>query len=298
MQKIIYIGVYPIVWFISILPFPVLYGFSNFLFYVLYYGIGYRKKVVFSNLELVFPEKSTKERLQIAKKFYRHFCDMTVESIKSLTISEDELKKRYTFTNVNEIKTIEETGKSIMLMAAHYASWEWVFILQRYVKSEGFAVYKKLGNQNFDALVKRVRAKYNTRLITTKETISVIKQVKKQGRQGIFGFLSDQSPKVFKAKHWQPFMNIIVPVYVTAEELAKELDLAVVFLKVKKIKRGYYQGTFTTLALNPNEYPNYQITNLFFKHVEEEIKEAPEYYFWTHKRWKHKDKVPPEFLGK
>ncbi len=295
MQKLIYIVVYPVVWFISIMPFFVLYGFSNLLFYIVFYVVGYRKKVVFENLALVFPEKSEKERKEIVRKFYRHFCDMTVESIKSLTISEKELKKRFIFTNVEEIHALEDQGKSIMLMAGHYASWEWIFILQRYVKSNGYAVYKKLGNKYFDALVKRIRAKYNTFLITTKETIFTIKKTRAEGKQGIYGFLSDQSPKYKKAVYWQKFMGITVPVYVSAELLAKELDLAVVFLKVKKIKRGYYEASFQTIASEPLKFPNYQITDTFLQLVEAEIREAPEYYFWTHRRWKHRDKVPPEF---
>ncbi len=295
MQKLVYIAVYPVLWFISILPFPLLYGLSNFLYFLVYYIIGYRKKTVFENLALVFPEKSQRERTRIAKKFYHHFCDMAVESIKSLTIREATLKKRFIYTNVEEIQRLEEQGKSIMLMAAHYASWEWIFILQRFVKSNGYAVYKKLGNSYFDSLVKRIRAKYNTYLITTKETVFTIKKTRAEGKQGIYGFLSDQSPKYKKAVYWQKFMGITVPVYVSAENLAKELDLAVVFLRVKKIKRGYYEGVFTTIAPNPKDFPNYQITDTFLQLVEEEIREAPEYYFWTHKRWKHRDKVPPKF---
>jgi KDO2-lipid IV(A) lauroyltransferase len=296
MQRLIYIFVYPILWLLSILPFPVLYAISDFLYYVVFYIIRYRKKVVLENLALVFPEKTKKERLTIAKRFYSHFCDMAVESIKSLTISEKELKKRFVFTNIEEIQRLENNHKSIMLLAAHYASWEWVFILQRYLKNDGYAVYKRLGNKYFDNLVKRVRAKYNTHLITTKETVFKIKKTQHLGIPAVYGFLSDQSPKVKKAVYWRNFMGIKVPVYVSAENLAKELDMAVIFLKVKKVKRGHYQATVITITETPKEMPNYKITDTYLDLVEAEIREAPEYYFWTHKRWKHKDKVPPEFL--
>lgn len=292
MQLLLYILVYPILWLISIFPMRMLYAFSTFLFFLIYHIIGYRKKVVLNNLLLVFPDKSDDERKLIANKFYQHFCDMIVEMLKSITISESEIKKRFVFTNIEEIHKIEKEQKSIMLMCAHYGSWEWIFILQKYLNFKGYAVYKKLGNKYFDRLVKRIRAKYNTHLITTKETFHVLSKLKSKGELTINGFVSDQSPKYNKAYHWQEFMNIKVPVYTGAELLAKKLDMAVMFFKVKKIKRGYYETTFKTVTLNPNDYKDYEITDIFLKFVEDQIYEAPEYYLWTHKRWKHKDKVP------
>lgn len=292
MQRLIYITVYPILWLISILPFPILYFLSDTIYILFYYIIGYRKKTVRYNLSITFPEKSVKERRAIEKKFFKHLCDITLESIKSMTIGEDELKKRYVFTNVEEIHKVESLNKSIILMCAHYASWEWIFILERYVNHKGYAVYKRLANKYFDGLVKRIRAKYNTHLITTKETLEILNKTQKAGELTINGFLSDQSPKHDKAFHWQYFMGIHVPVHTGAEMIAKKMDMAVVFFATKKIKRGYYETTFKTLATNPKEYPDYEITDLFIKLVEKQIKEEPAYYLWSHKRWKHKDKSP------
>ena len=143
MQFLTYILVYPFLWLISILPFRMLYAVSDVLYVLIYRIFGYRKKVVASNLNLVFPEKSPEEIKRITKVFYHHLCDMIVESVKSLTISEDEMKKRFKFTNVDVIQDIEKQNKSIILMCAHYGSWEWVFILQTYVKYRGNAVYKQ-----------------------------------------------------------------------------------------------------------------------------------------------------------
>ncbi|MCF6296209.1 MAG: lysophospholipid acyltransferase family protein [Flavobacteriaceae bacterium] len=296
MQFLAYILIYPFLWLISILPFRLLYAFSDVLYVWIYKVFGYRKKIVKENLNLVFPNKSKEEINRITKTFYHHLCDMMVESIKSLTISEAEMKKRFTFTNIEEIHKIEKANKSIVLMCAHYASWEWVFILQTYVKSRGNAVYKRLANKYFDRLIKRIRAKYNSYLITTKETIPILTELKKQGVLSINGFISDQSPKVNKAFHWNEFMGIKVPVHTGAEMLAKKLDMAVVFFRVKKLKRGFYETTFETITLNPNEYKDYEITDIFLKLVEAQINEAPEYYLWTHKRWKHRNKAPAEFL--
>ncbi|MFD2540847.1 lysophospholipid acyltransferase family protein [Lacinutrix gracilariae] len=295
MQFLAYILIYPFLWIISILPFKVLYFISDILYVLVYYVIGYRKKTVMYNLRLVFPDKTEKERITISKKFFHHLCDMILESIKSLTISEKEMKKHFTFTNVELIQELEKTDKNIALMCAHYANFEWIFILQTYVKRKGYGVYKRLTNKYFDALVKRIRARYNSYLITTKETIPTLLESKKTGELSISGFVSDQSPKAKKAFHWNDFMGIKVPVHTGAEMLAKRLDMSVVFFGVKKIKRGYYETSFKTLAINANDYKDYEITDMFLKLVEEQILEAPEYYLWTHKRWKHKDKVPAKF---
>ena len=296
MQLIAYILIYPILWLVSILPFRLLYALSDVLYIFIYKIFGYRKSTVNENLRLVFPEKSEQELAQIRRKFYHHLCDMIVEAIKSLTISESEMKKRFTFTNIELIKDLERKEKSIMLMCAHYGSWEWIFILQTYVKYKGYAVYKRLENRYFDTLVKGIRAKYNSHLITTKETLAVLRESKRKGELTINGFVSDQSPKANKAFHWSTFMGIKVPMYTGAELMAKKFDMAVVFFRVKRLKRGYYETTFKTITEHPKDYKDYEITDLFFKLVEDQILEAPEYYLWTHKRWKHRDKVPAKFL--
>ena len=295
MQLIAYILIYPILWLISNLPFRLLYGLSDIIYAFIYKIFGYRSSTVKSNLELVFPDKSAKEIKVITSKFYHHLCDMIVESIKSMTISEAQLKKRYKFTNIELINDLEKKQRSIILMCAHYGSWEWIFIMQKHVKHKGYAIYKRLSNKYFDKLVKRIRARHNTYLITTKETLTVLNTCKIKGELTINGFVSDQSPKVNKAFHWNEFMGIKVPMYTGAEMLAKKLDMAVVFFGVKRIKRGYYETTFKTISENPNEFKDYEITDTFFKLVEDQILENPQYYLWTHKRWKHKDKVPAEF---
>ncbi len=292
MQLLAYILIYPLLWIISIMPFKILYGISDVFCFFLYSVFGYRKKTVSSNLKLVFPNKTNTEIKTITHKFYHHLCDMILEAIKSLTISEKELKKRYTFTNIELINDFEKKQKSIILMCAHYGNWEWIFIAQRYINYKGHAVYKKLSNVYFDRLVKRIRAKYNTYLISNKEALNVLKTSCEKGELSLNGFISDQTPKLDKAYHWGDFMGIKVPMHTGAEFLAKSLDMPVVFFAVKRIKRGYYQTTFETITEHPNSFNNYEITDLYFKLVEKQIHEAPEYYLWTHKRWKHKNQIP------
>lgn len=295
MQFLIYILVYPFLWLVSILPFRLLYAFSDFLYFWIYRIFGYRKKVVQDNLKLVFPEKSQSEINTITIKFYHHLCDMIVEAIKSLTITEKEMKEHFTFSNVELVQELDKNKRSIAFMCAHYGSWEWIFILQSYVPTKGYAVYKKLGNKYFDNLVKGIRAKYNSYLITTKETVPILIKSKVEGNATLCGFVSDQTAKPDTALHWGKFMGYTVPMHTGAEILAKRLDMAVVFFRVKRLKRGYYETTFETIALHPKEYGNFEITDKFFKLVEKQIAEAPQYYLWTHKRWKHRNLVPEKF---
>ena len=295
MQLLAYIIVYPFLWLISLLPFRILYAISDFAFVFVYHIFGYRRKVVTSNMKLCFPEKTDQEIASIRKKFYHHFCDMLLESIKSITVSEKEIIKRYVFTNVDDIHQLEKENKSIVLMMGHYGSWEWIFILQKHVNYIGYAVYKQLSNKYFDKLAKRIRARYNSYLITTKETFPTLLRAKRNNELTFNGFVFDQSPKLDKAMYWQDFMGVKVPVHIGAEILAKRLDMATLFLKVKKVKRGHYEATFIDIIRNPKDYDNYDITDMSLKRVEEQIHEAPEFYLWTHKRWKHKDDVPKEF---
>lgn len=295
MQLIAYILIYPILWFISILPFRILYAFSDLLYLFIYKIFGYRKSTVQSNLRLVFPEKPKDEIDAITSKFYHHLCDMILEAIKSMTISEAELYKRYRLKNIEIIKDLGKQNRSIALMCAHYGSWEWIFILQHQIEHKGFAIYKQLANKYFDRLVKRIRARHKSYLITTKEAFTVLQENKANGVLSLNGFASDQSPKANKALYWSEFMGIKVPMHTGAETLAKKLDMAVVFFSVKRLKRGYYETTFQTLAEHPSEFKDFEITDTFFKLVEKQIHEAPQYYLWTHKRWKHKDSVPEKF---
>lgn len=290
MQRLAFYIVYPLLKLISLLPFKLLYLLSDFVFVLVYTIFGYRKKVVKENLQLAFPEKSTKERNKIMRDFYRHLCDLIFESIKSMHISEEELKKRFQFENIEAIKDLENQDRNIILMLSHYGNWEWIIIMQTYIKHRGYAIYKRLRNKQFDKLVKNIRAKFKTDLITTKEAIQVLTKSKSKNELSLSAFISDQSPKPQKAFHWNEFMGILVPVHTGAELLAKRFDSAVVFAAIDKVKRGHYVCRFETLAVHPSEYNDYEITDHFLKLTEDQIKKKPEYYLWTHKRWKHRKK--------
>lgn len=288
MQFLAYLIFYPLLWLISKLPFRLLYALSDVIYIIIYYIIGYRKKTVRSNIALALPHLSEKERLNIEKKSYRHLCDMFLEMIKTMSITRKEIDERFTFSNLDVYLDLEKKGKSIAVMIAHYASYEWVISMNRIISFEGFAIYKKIRNPYFDKMVRDIRSKFQANLITTKETIDVMQKNKDEGRLGIYGFAGDQSPKSDKAFHWVTFMGVEVPIHTGAEMLAKRFDMNVIFLKVKKVKRGFYEATFEVLSDDARSVPDYQISDMFAERVEKQILEAPEYYLWTHKRWKHK----------
>lgn len=291
MQLLVFILVYPFLWLISLLPYRPFYLFSDVVFFIVYRIVGYRKKVVAANLSLVFPEKSAAERHVIMVNFYRHMCDMFLEMVKSLNLSKEEVKQRYQVQNI-ELMLALEKSKSTLIVCSHYANWEWNVSINNYIHSKGYAVYQKIGNHYFDRLIKKMRAKWNTTPITQKETVKVVVRNEQMGIKASYGMVSDQSPQAHRAQYWSDFMGITVPIYNGAETLARKLDLAVVFLKVSKVKRGYYRAEFIPITLAGKETePNF-ITDRFLRETERQINEAPEYYLWTHKRWKHRDKAP------
>ncbi|OXA99398.1 lipid A biosynthesis acyltransferase [Flavobacterium oncorhynchi] len=288
MQFIVYILAYPLLWLISILPFRLFYLLSDCIYFLIYYVVGYRRKVVKENLALTLPHLSDEERKKIEKKFYQHMCDMFLEMIKTMSISPEEMEKRFKVTNLDLVQEYAEKGKSVILVASHYASYEWLLTINRKIAFQGVAVYKKVANPYFDKLVRKIRSKYDTELVETKKAIPTMAQNQRDGILSMYGLASDQSPKLDRIFHSMKFMGIEVPVHTGAEMLAKKYDLSVVFVKVNKIARGYYEATFVSLADNPNDYENFEITEKYLKEVEKQIYEAPEYYLWTHKRWKHR----------
>lgn len=293
MQLLIFLLAYPLIWLISILPNRLLYAFSDFVFFLVFHVFGYRKKVVKDNLKLVFPTKSQEEILRIQKTFFKHMCDMFLEMVKTMSLSKEDVKKRYTIQNIEVVKELEKE-KSILIVCSHYANWEWNVSINNYVESKGYAVYQRVGNSYFDSFVKKVRARWNTTLITSQETTKTVMRNEQNGIRATYGMVSDQSPMAQRAHYWTEFMGIKVPIFNGAELLARKLDLAVVFLKVSKIKRGYYKAEFIPITTSGKDTEVNEITNQFLRLTETQIKEAPEFYLWTHRRWKHRDKVPQE----
>lgn len=277
---------YTFLWLLSKLPLWFLYGISNILYVISYYIVGYRKKVVMENLTLAFPDKTKLERVEISKKFFKHLCDLVVETIKSLSISETEIRKRFNVLGIEKISPLYKANKSVLLMAGHYGNWEWSGILNKMLQHEAHAVYKPLRSKQMDAMVKKIRERFGGIIVSNRAVVPMLYRKKKKNSSTLTYILSDQTPKQNAFKHRDTFMGINVPVFTGTEELAKKLDFACVYLKVEKVRRGYYNATFEVITENPTSHPDYVITRLFFDRLENQIKKRPELYLWSHKRWK------------
>src|SRR5690554_3277129 len=292
MQLLVYLLTYPILWVISKLPFILLYKVSDFLYIIFFHVVGYRKKLVLKNLELCFPEKSHQELLTIRKNFYLHMCDLFLEMIKSLSMTPEQMAKHAVFHNLEVLDRYAEQNKSVVLLCGHYANYEWVLSLANHIEHEGFGIYSPLSNKYFDRLIKRIRKKNGGELVSRYQTARKVLKNHRDNRLSLYGFVNDQSPQLAHADYWREFFGVKVPVFTAAETLAKKFDMAVVFFCVEKVKRGYYETTIIDIASNSAKYPDYQITDIYWEYLEREIRNKPEYYLWTHNRFKHKDKAP------
>lgn len=236
---------------------------------------------------MAFPGLSPKEKKRIEKKFYSHMCDMFLEMLKSMTISEEELKKRFVFKDLTLINEFQEKNQSFLMMMGHYASYEWLSALQFYFDTTGYGIYKKIKNPYFDKLVRDIRGRFNSKLIQNKEAIFTVRKQQQEGLMTTYAFIADQSPRRSSSHHYSEFFGMQVPTFTGVERLAKSTNMPVVHVNVQKLKRGHYEASFKVLAENPNDFPDFEITDIFMKELEKQIKQAPEYYLWTHKRFKH-----------
>lgn len=295
MQRIAFYFLYPVLLLISILPFRVMYIVSDVLCFVMYRLVKYRKKTVRQNIRLAGVAKDKKEAISIEKEFYQHFCDLFLEMIKSITISEKEIKKRFVVKNKELLSHYGKQGKSIIVMCGHYASYEWLLSITYHMPHDGFGVYTPLSNPYFDRMVQKIRKKHGAYLIPRKKVRETLKSHKDNHVLATYGFAGDQSPQMHAKNYWQTFFDIKVPVFTGAERLAKEYNLPLVFGKLEKTKRGYYEVTIEPLADSPNDFDDYEITDEFLRRIEAQVRNNPAHYLWTHNRFKHKDKIPKRF---
>jgi Kdo2-lipid IVA lauroyltransferase/acyltransferase len=282
-----YILYYLIILPISLLPFWVLYILSDGLYYLLYHVIGYRKKVVLTNLKNSFPDREEKERILIAKKFYRHLCDLTVESIKTFTISQKQISKRVTCTNPEVMDKFFEQGKSVIMAGGHYNNWElFAVAVDALIRHQTVGIYKPLNNKFFDDEMQKTRSKYGLIMISTKKIKEFFEDNVNRLTTIIFGI--DQSPSNPNNCYWMKFLNQDTGVLFGAENYAKKYNYPVVFANLEKLKRGHYNLRFLEVSSNPSLTHHGEITEQLIHLIEKDIIAKPEFWLWSHKRWKHK----------
>lgn len=273
----------------ALLPLRALYLLSDLLYFPVYHLVGYRKKVVRRNIRNSFPEKTEKERLTIEKQFYHHFCDYVVETVKLMHISDEEMLRRMRFINSEMVHELAKDGKSIFLMMGHYGNWEWVPSITRWVPEQLLMaqIYRPLSNKAADKFFLKLRARFGSVGIAKNDTLRDIIRYRKEGKQTMIGFIADQTPSKNNLHYWTPFLNQDTPVLTGAEKIARKIDAHVLFLDVRKVKRGYYEAEFKEIAVNSPETAEFEITEKYIRLMEEMICRAPQYWLWTHKRWKH-----------
>jgi KDO2-lipid IV(A) lauroyltransferase len=296
MQFLIFALTYPLILLFSILPMRILYLISDVFAFLIYYIFGYRKKIVIDNLRLAFPEKTEKEIISISKKFFRHFTDLIIESIKYFSISEKEIKARYKYKNPELVDFYGNQGKSIIITGAHQGNWEWSTSMPLALKITVLGAYAKLANKYFEKAIKKSRKRFGIDGYKTSETVLNIKKNVANNLQAAYVLLSDQSPQPHKTFYWSKFFGVTVPIHTGAEMLAKKFDFVVINYVIKKVKRGYYEVEFELLTDQPTTFKDYEITDKYLALLEKNIQQQPEIYLWSHKRFKHRHKVPKEFL--
>jgi len=291
MDSIGYYIFYGINWVLSFLPIWILYILSDFIYILLYYFPSYRRKVVENNLKNSFPEKTAEELKSIEKKFYKHLADLLIETFKLAHMSRTEQKKRFTYSNLGIIDKLREEKRDIIAVLGHYNNWEWPTMLPEFLKYKIVIIYKPLQNKYFNKFINDQRSKYGIVLTPTSQIIREIINYRNDNINTLSVFLSDQIPAKVDIKYWTTFLNQDTAVFTGAGKIASKYDMAIVFFHIQKVKRGHYNLDIELLLEHTAGLPENLITESHVRRLEEIIREKPEYWIWSHRRWKHKKPV-------
>ncbi|AMR33072.1 lauroyl acyltransferase [Mucilaginibacter sp. PAMC 26640] len=281
-------------WYLfSLLPFWFLYLVSDVLYLIIYYLLKYRRRVVTDNLRNAFPDKTDPERLKIEKLYYKYMADLLVETFKMISINEKELRKRMHLVNPEIVGHYFKQGKSIIAAAGHYGNWEMsALAFGMLTSNKTIIVYKPLSNPTFDAFLNKQRARFGSMLVTMKQTLRTMIALKDELTVSVLA--SDQTPVRHEITYFTTFLNQPTAVFLGIEKIAKMTDAAVVFYRIERVKRGYYTYELIPLIDHPKETAQYEITNTHVAYLDKQIKETPQYWLWSHRRWKYK----PEDLNR
>ena len=287
-MKILYYIVLAFWYMLSLLPMKVHYLLSDLLFWVLYGLLGYRKKVIEKNLKASFPEKSEEELKRIERGFYHFFCDYIAESVKLMTIRRENLRRRMVFKGAELVDEVIESGQSCAVFLGHLCNWEWVTSLPLWVtpKAQCGQIYHPIENKDFDRLFLRSRQRMGAVCIPMADTLRKIIEFKKAGQPVVIGYISDQVPFWTNIHHWVDFLHHDTPVLTGMERIARKVNHAVFFLDVRRVRRGYYEAEFKLITREPQNMGEYEITDIYYRMLEQSIRRAPEFWLWSHNRWK------------
>ena len=292
-QNIAFWGIYSTWYGLSLLPLWMHYLFSDILYLLLAYVLRYRHRVVWKNLRTSYPDKSDKEIKTLQRQFYRHFCDILVETVKYTSISDKNIMRRMTFKNSEQVAEILNSGQSIALLLGHYGNWEWISSLVLWVRplitnnSVMGQIYHPLENEVINRVVLKTRDRMKSDSVSMKETLRWILGNTRDGRPTILGYINDQVPKWENIHHWLTFLNHPdTPVFTGIERIVHSQNQAVVYVDVRQVGRGRYDCEFQVITRDPSTMGEFELTDIYFQRMEQTINRAPQYWLWSHNRWR------------
>lgn len=288
-ERLVYGLIFSIAYLFSLLPLCIHYLFSDFIYFIFYRLVGYRIKVTRMNLTASFPEKSEKEIIDIERRYYHFLADYIVETIKLMSMSRKQIKKRMTYEGFDLINDAERNGRSVSLFLGHYGNWEWITSMGLYVLPSTFGgqVYHILENRIFDKLMLYIRERLNAICVPMNEILRKRLECGKKQQPMVMGYISDQVPLWNSIHHWLPFLHHDTPVFTGAEKLTKRFNDIAVYLDISRPRRGYYHVKIVPLYEgDTRNIPDFAITDAYFKALEKTIQRQPELWLWSHNRWK------------
>lgn len=288
-MNILYRLLYGCWYVLSLLPMWLHYLISDVLYVVVRYVVRYRRGIVRKNLSTAFPEKSASELKEIERGFYHFFCDYMVESVKLMTMGRENLRRRMQFKGAEQVAECIANGQSCAIYLGHYCNWEWVTTLPLWVPAEAQCgqIYRPLENEAFDRLYLSLRQRFGSECISMRDTLRRIIDLRRKNRPAVIGFISDQIPHWVNMHHWRTFLSHPdTPVFTGTERIARQTGYAVFYLEMQRVKRGYYTGEFKLITKDPASLPEYELTDRYFDLLEATIRRAPQYWLWSHNRWK------------
>lgn len=298
-DRVIYALLYGFAYALSLLPFRVLFLLSDFIFVILYHWVKYRRPVVRKNLRDSFPEKSDEERAEIERKFYHFFCDYIFETIKMMSMSKAKMQRHMQFKGMEHVCKACDEGHSVALYLAHYCNWEWVTSITLGIPPYAFGgqVYHILESKAFDAFMLKLRSRWGSENIERHILLRKVVSEYRKGKKMVIGFISDQGPEMHTIHHWTQFLNHDTAVITGTETVAKKFDFSCVYLDIIRERRGYYTVNVIPLTKISADYKDFEITDMYFKALEQSIRRQPENWLWTHNRWKRTRKQYEEYIA-
>lgn len=276
-------------WLVSHLPLWFLHGIASVASVFLFHVIRYRRKVVHENIKSAFPELSSRERLIIERKFFTHFCDLMMESVKFFSISKKEMRRRMKFKGIELLEESCRNGRSCGVFLGHYGNWEWISSMPLWIDQDlcqCTQLYHPLENYVTDQLVLYTRKRFGGKNITADKSIKYMVNYMRQGKPILVGFIADQGPSWESIYHWNNFLHHETPWFTGAERIMQKLDMDVYYLEVRRVKRGYYEAEYKRITTEPKKFEQFKLTDIYSEMLEETIKRDPAYWLWSHRRWK------------